>query len=466
MDDDQKLIGCKINGLPVYGPDSIKSLIDSRQIQEILFAIPSLDAPQRRQKIRSLSAWGVPVRVLPGLADLARGYVSIADLQQPEVDELLGREPACPETQLLMHAVADKTLLVTGAGGSIGSEICRQSVKFEPHTLLLMDSSEYGLYQIEQELLSLRLDSDVKIIPLLMSILDQKAIDEALSIWRPDIIFHTAAYKHVPLTEHNVLSTIKNNILGTFSLVNAAHVKNVQNFVLVSTDKAVRPTNLMGASKRIAEMIVQSFSTQSTVTKYSIVRFGNVLGSSGSVVPLFTQQISKGGPVTITHPSITRFFMTISEAAQLVIQAGALSVGGEVFVLKMGEPVEIVTLARKMIAQAGYSEKTDQNPLGDIEIVYTGLRPGEKLFEELVMEGVVSETAHAQILKVDEPCIEYDELLSSIRDLGMLVEKNLTYEAHSLVEQLVPQYKRNTSIRDRGSKFRLRQFSVMINLHN
>ena len=346
----------------------------------------------------------VSVRTLPNVTDLARGKIQLSDIQDLDIDDLLGRDAVLPDWKLMEKSTAGKIILVTGSGGSIGSELCRQIAKLKPKKLLLLDQNELALYNIQQELEEL--NSDISLIPLLADIQDRSRLREIVSAWLPDTVYHAAAYKHVPLVEHNFVAGIKNNVFGTLNLAEVVLEYKVNQLVLISTDKAVRPTNLMGATKRLSEMILQALAENSKETVLSMVRFGNVLGSSGSVVPKFREQIHKGGPLTITHPEMVRYFMSIPEAAQLVIQAGAMAKGGDVFVLDMGEPVKIMDLAKKMIELSGFSIKSSSTPDGDIEIKITELRPGEKLYEELLIGDNSDITSHSRIMKANEthPC--------------------------------------------------------------
>ena len=348
-------------------------------------ALPKLDTRQRQEKLRAILKSSVNVRTLPSFADLAEGTLSFSTLKNVDIEDLLGRDTVPPDQNLLQLNIRNKIVLVTGAGGSIGGELCRQILALQPQILLLFDQNEYSLYAIHVELVDSANAHSIKLIPLIGSVLDEARIDRILQIWSPDTIFHAAAYKHVPLVEQNLLEGLKTNILGTDLLVRMSLKNKIKSLVLVSTDKAVRPTNVMGASKRVAEMLLQAYSEQSHECILTMVRFGNVLGSSGSVIPKFRKQIENGGPITLTHRQITRYFMTISEASQLVIQAAAMAKGGEVFVLDMGEPVRIYDLAERMIELSGHKVRSQNNPDGDIEIETIGLRPGEKLYEELLI---------------------------------------------------------------------------------
>ena len=412
IDDDTSLVGQQISGLTVYPFDKLSHLIEKHHITEILLAMPSASRSRRNDIIRQLEPFPIHVRTLPSLSDIATGKVRVTDVQEVDIADLLGREQVLPIESLLQANIREKVVMVTGAGGSIGSELCRQIIKLEPTTLVLFELNEFGLYSIEQELHKIASEG-IAIYALLGSVQDQQRVEAVCQKFSVKTIYHAAAYKHVPLVEHNASEGIQNNVFGTLSCAKAAIASNVDTFVLISTDKAVRPTNTMGASKRLAELILQALANdieQKGNTRFTMVRFGNVLGSSGSVVPLFRQQIASGGPITVTDPRIIRYFMTIPEAAELVIQAGALGQGGDVFVLDMGEPVHILDMAKRMIHLSGYVERDNDHPEGDIEIVYTGLRPGEKLYEELLIGDKVSETEHQKIMRAEENIVPWSEL--------------------------------------------------------
>jgi FlaA1/EpsC-like NDP-sugar epimerase len=386
------------------------------------------------------------------VTDLAQGKVSISDLRELDIDDLLGREPVVPNHILLSKNIVNKVVLVTGAGGSIGSELCRQILSVGPESLLLIEQTEFALYAIHQELEEKLADSKTKLVPLLASVQDDQRMQEIMSTWKPDTVYHAAAYKHVPLVEHNPAEGIKNNVLGTLKAAKAAAENGVSDFVLVSTDKAVRPTNIMGASKRLAEMVLQALAANQSFskgsTKFTMVRFGNVLGSSGSVVPKFRQQIRDGGPITLTHPEITRYFMTVPEAAQLVIQAGAMAKGGDVFVLDMGESVKIMDLARRMIELSGLTLRDDQNPDGDIGIEITGLRPGEKLYEELLIGDNPKPTSHPRIMKANEDFISWSDLEAKLGSLEVALNVNDVSLIRAMMQQLVAGYTPSDAIVD------------------
>ncbi len=424
LDDDYRLHGHILNGQPIYNTADLANLTAALNISDVLLAMPSLSRKRRNEILAQIRTARVAVRTLPSVADLAQGKVRISDLRELDIDDLLGREPVMPHHMLLAMNVRSKVVMVTGAGGSIGSELCRQILSVVPSKLLLIEQSEFALYGIHQELEEKLAGRDIELLPLLASVQDNGRIREIMSTWHPDTVYHAAAYKHVPLVEHNPAEGIKNNVLGTLRTAQAAAENAVADFVLISTDKAVRPTNIMGASKRLAEMVLQALAVTSSGTKFSIVRFGNVLGSSGSVVPKFRQQIRDGGPITLTHPEITRYFMTIPEASQLVIQAGAMAKGGDVFVLDMGQSIKIMDLARRMIELSGLTVKDEQNPDGDIEIEITGLRPGEKLYEELLIGDNPKPTSHSRIMKAHEEFIPWSDLEANLIALEMALNLN------------------------------------------
>lgn len=411
FDDDAGMAGATVQGLRVYAGKSFADVYARIGIDEVLIALPSASRARRRAVIERLEPLKVRVRTLPAFSQLMNGQVSISDIREVDITDLLGRDSVPPSVQLLGRDITGKCVMVTGAGGSIGSELCRQILAAKPAVLLLWELSEFALYRIEQEVQALALE--VQIIPVLGSVLHQERMTHLMQHYRVDTVYHAAAYKHVPIVEWNPFEGLLNNAAGTWNAARAAVAAGVSTFVLISTDKAVRPTNVMGASKRLAEMLLQAMAGQPGCnTRFCMVRFGNVLGSSGSVVPLFREQISRGGPVTVTHPDVTRFFMTISEASQLVIQAGAMGSGGDVFVLDMGESVKIVDLARKMIRLSGMSVKEagTSDADGDIEIVYSGLRPGEKLYEELLIGSNVTGTDNPRIMCATEGTLSYAEL--------------------------------------------------------
>ena len=462
LDDDDRLHGHVLNGLPIHNPADLPELLQEARVTDVLLAVPSVSRQRRNEILQFLTPHKVAVRTLPGLSDIATGKVSLSDVRELDIDDLLGREPVKPNGLLLNLNTHGKSVLVTGAGGSIGSELCRQILKTGPRQLLLLEMSEFALYQIHQELSVLVADtaSDTELVPLLGSVCDEVRMHEIMDTWQPHTVYHAAAYKHVPLVEHNPAEGVRNNVWGTRVCAEAAVRNGVRNFVLVSTDKAVRPTNIMGATKRLAEMVLQVLAEQnpavtsqggrtpSARTCFSMVRFGNVLGSSGSVVPLFREQIKNGGPITLTHPDITRYFMTIPEAAQLVIQAGAMGTGGDVFVLDMGQPVKIIDLARRMVELSGLTVRDELHPEGDIEIQVTGLRPGEKLYEELLIGDNPKPTQHPRIMKAHEQFVPWPQLSSKLDALSLAMSVNDVPVIRGLLQQLVSGYQPSGEVVD------------------
>ncbi|TSA07031.1 MAG: polysaccharide biosynthesis protein [Comamonadaceae bacterium] len=421
VDEDPAKIGQTINGVPVFSALQVPVLVRDLGITDILLAIPSASRDRRNKIIQSLRTLPVHTRTLPGLADLTSGRVTVRDFRELDVEDLLGRAAVAPQADLLACSLFNQTILVTGAGGSIGSELCRQILLERPRRLLLLDHNEFGLYTLHRELQAWchAQTSDIELVPLLASVANRQRLDWICAQYRPDTVYHAAAYKHVPMVECNPSEGIFNNVFGTLNMAQAAQAAQVASFVLVSTDKAVRPTNLMGASKRMAELILQAMADRAGThdTRFCLVRFGNVLGSSGSVVPMFREQLAQGGPLTITHPEVTRYFMTIPEAAQLVLQAAAMATGGEVFVLDMGEPVRILDLARRLVGLSGLSVRDAAQPDGDIEFSFIGLRPGEKLYEELLIGDNPTATAHPRIMKAHEDFMAWPELMIELEQL-------------------------------------------------
>jgi FlaA1/EpsC-like NDP-sugar epimerase len=440
LDDDDRLSGHVLNGQPIYSPEDLDNLVATLNVNVVLLAMPNLSRKRRNTILARIRLARVAVRTLPSMADMVHGKVSFSDLRDLDIDDLLGRETVMPNHILLAKSTRNKVVIVTGAGGSIGSELCRQILVLSPSKLLMIDQSEFALYAIHQELLSSFPDKELSLIPLLGSVKDNDRMQEIMTTWHPDTLYHAAAYKHVPMVEHNVAEGVKNNVFGTLCTAKAALHHGVSDFVLVSTDKAVRPTNIMGASKRLSEIVLQSLADTDTKTNFSIVRFGNVLDSSGSVVPKFRQQIRGGGPITLTHLDITRYFMTIAEASQLVIQAGAMAKGGDVFVLDMGQPVKIYDLAQKMIELSGLALRDDQNPDGDIEIEVIGLRPGEKLYEELLIGENPKLTSHSRVMKAHEEFLPWTQLEDDLRTLEMLLNVNDVGAIRTMMKTLVPGY--------------------------
>ena len=443
IDDDRTLQGSVLNGKTIYAADDLAALVAKLGITDILLALPSASRKRRSEILAMVSKLSVVVRTLPGLMDLAQGRVTISDLRELDIEDMLGRDAVAPNPILLGKSIAGKTVLVTGAGGSIGSELCRQILFLRPTTLLLVEMSEFALYAIDAELRQKMANEpglDVRILPLLASVQDERRINSIMATWHPSTVYHAAAYKHVPLVEHNPAEGLRNNVFGTLTVAQAAEAHGVQDFVLISTDKAVRPTNVMGTSKRLAEMTLQAFAAKGGTTRFSMVRFGNVLGSSGSVVPLFRKQIKAGGPVTITHEEITRYFMTIPEAAQLVIQAGAMATGGEVFVLDMGDPVKIIDLARRMIEFSGLSVRDANMPDGDIEIEVIGLRPGEKLYEELLIGENPITTNHPRIMKARDAFLAWSDLKRELDSLVSGMDRGDVYFVRTKLTQIVNEF--------------------------
>jgi FlaA1/EpsC-like NDP-sugar epimerase len=446
IDDSPNLHRQQINGLNVYSFSELSYLIEKFYVRDVLLAMPSISRSRRHQIIQLLEPYPVHVRTLPDLVDLAEGKVTVADIREVDIADLLGRESVEPQYDLLHANITNKTVMVTGAGGSIGSELCRQIIKLEPSQLVLYEVNEFGLYNIEKELK--HLDFEVPIISILGTVLNQTRLESVCKRFNVNTIYHAAAYKHVPMVEKNTTEGVRNNVFGTLCCAKAAIATKVETFVLISTDKAVRPTNTMGASKRFAELVLQGLAAENAYTRFTMVRFGNVLGSSGSVVPLFREQIANGGPVTVTDSRIIRYFMTIPEAAELVIQAGAMGEGGDVFVLDMGEPIRIVELAKRMIHLSGFVEKDEGHPDGDIEITYTGLRPGEKLYEELLIGDNVSDTKHQRIMRAQEKVIVWEKLTVILSELEQANEKDDYQAVRLLLEEYVDGFQPQCDIED------------------
>lgn len=497
LDDDKRLHGNVLDGHKIFDPENLVTVTKKLHVSQVFLALPSASRARRNEIVTLVQAARVQVRTLPGLLDLAQGRVLVSDLKELDIEDLLGRDAVPPDPVMLGKNIAGKVVMVTGAGGSIGSELCRQIVRGKPSVLLMLELSEFALYTIERELQSLVAQEQlegVRLLPLLASVRDEVRIDEILRTWKPHTLYHAAAYKHVPLVEHNPAEGVRNNVLGTLTLAKLAALRGVCDFVLISTDKAVRPTNVMGASKRLAEMVLQALAdvqvasrfaridrvaapevdadvprpfkasnglhsvpsnvtasvgdVQRSTTQFSMVRFGNVLGSSGSVVPLFRQQIKEGGPITLTDEQITRYFMTIPEAAQLVIQAGAMAKGGDVFVLDMGEPVKIIDLAKRMVDLSGLALRDEANPHGDIEIAVTGLRPGEKLYEELLIGDNPLPTSHPRIMKAHDDFLSWAELQTKLDGLTLAMDANDVPLIRVLLKELVPGYQPNSEVVD------------------
>lgn len=456
IDDDSSIADRVISGLQVYKPKHIQQMIDATGAQEILLAIPSSNRGRRREILGFLEGFPLHVRSIPGFMDLASGRVKVDDIQEVDIADLLGRDSVPAQAELLEHCIKEQSVLVTGAGGSIGSELCRQILALKPTTLLLFDHSEFNLYNILSEL-EQRINREslpIKLLPILGSVRNPQKLLEVMKTWSVDTVYHAAAYKHVPMVEHNIAEGVLNNVIGTLNTAQAALQAGVANFVLISTDKAVRPTNVMGSTKRLSELVLQALSrevapvlfgdtsniSRVNKTRFTMVRFGNVLGSSGSVIPLFHKQIKSGGPLTVTHPKITRYFMTIPEAAQLVIQAGSIGLGGDVFVLDMGEPVKIIELAEKMIHLSGLSVRSERNIHGDISIEFTGLRPGEKLYEELLIGDNVVETQHPMIMSAHEDHLSWEVLKAKLVELLAALEQDDYTRVRQLLRDTVSGY--------------------------
>jgi FlaA1/EpsC-like NDP-sugar epimerase len=414
VDDSHTMLGSTVHGIRVYSPNSLYELIESYSVRQILLAIPSATHTERKVILNRLEHLPVHVKTVPDLFDMVSGKVNVDQVRDIDIEDLLGRDIVPPNPELLGACINGQSVMVTGAAGSIGSELCRLIININPRRLILLDSFEYGLYEIENELREKLKDIEngekIEIVALLGSVCNRVQMESAIQSFSVDTVYHVAAYKQVPMVEKNIVEGVQNNIFGTLISAQVAERYEVKNFVLISTDKAVRPTNFMGATKRFAEQVLQAIARGECTTRFSIVRFGNVLGSSGSVVPLFRKQISSGGPVTVTHPEVTRYFMTVQEAAQLVIQAGSMATGGDVFVLDMNEPIRIVDLAKKMVHLMGYDIKDENSYRGDIAIEYTGLRPGEKLHEELMIGESVTGTEHPKIVRAEEETLSWEAL--------------------------------------------------------
>ena len=448
LDDDDRLYGRVLQGQEIYSPLNIADLIKSKEVQLILLAFPSISRSRRKEILKNLSNYQLQVQTLPTVTDIIQGRVSLSDLKDLDVDDVLNRDQVLPNTELLNKNITSKVVLVTGAGGSIGSELARQIKKLNPQKLLLLELNEFALYKIYEEL---KIENqNLKIIPLLVNVQDQSKVNEVFKTFKVDTVYHAAAYKHVPLVEENISESIKNNVFATLAVTKAALFHSVKNFVLISSDKAVRSTNIMGASKRLAELCVQGLyhNTKNNKTKMSIVRFGNVLESSGSVIPKFKKQIKDGGPITLTHPNVTRYFMTLLEASQLVIQAGAMSEDCDVFVLDMGESVKIKDLIYRIVKLSGLTIKDENNKEGDIEIKIIGLRSGEKLYEELLLGDNPQKTQHPKIKKAQDPFIPFNQLEVDLNNLKNFLDNNKVLEIKELLAKIVKTYQSNSGIVD------------------
>jgi FlaA1/EpsC-like NDP-sugar epimerase len=448
LDDDDRLHGQVLQGCEIYSPLKVVDLIESKEAQLVLLALPSISKFRRNEILKNLSNYPLQVQTLPTVADIIQGRISLSDIKDLDVDDILNRDQVLPNTELLSKNITSKVVLVTGAGGSIGSELSRQIVKQNPEKLLLLELNEFALYKIYEELNIV--NKNLKIIPLLVNVQDQTKVNEIFKIFKVDTVYHAAAYKHVPLVEENISESIKNNVFATLAVVKAALSQSVENFVLISSDKAVRPTNIMGASKRLAELCLQGLyqNTKNNKTKMSIVRFGNVLESSGSVIPKFKKQIKDGGPITLTHPDVTRYFMTLTEASQLVIQAGAMSEDCAVFVLDMGESVKIKDLIYRIVKLSGLTVKDENNKEGDIEIKIIGLRPGEKLYEELLLGDNPQKTQHSKIQKAQDSFIPFNQLDVDLNNLRTLLDNNKVFDVKELLTKILKTYQSNSAIVD------------------
>jgi len=449
VDDNPQLHKATISGIKVYPSSKIASVVQHYEAGAVLLAMPSLTGAEQKRIIDSLTHLKVKIKVTPPIKNLVKGMSRVDDVRQIEIEDLLSRDPVAPDDTLLSVCITNKSVAVSGAGGSIGSELCRQIVKLAPRRLVLLELSEYALYTIDQELRSFIAANGLKVelVPFMGTVLDFEKCKEILQTFKVETVYHAAAYKHVPLVEQNPVEGIRNNVFGTLQFAKAAVAAKVKCFVLVSTDKAVRPTNVMGSTKRLAELILQAFSRQHSQTRFCMVRFGNVLGSSGSVVPLFRRQIGAGGPVTLTHPEITRYFMTIPEAAQLVIQAGSMGQGGDVFVLDMGEPVKIADLAKKMVHLSGHEVRSADVPHG-IEIRFVGLRPGEKLYEELLIGDNVTGTNHPLIMRAQEAEIAWPFLELMLKQLEDVCERADHDAIRAHLRKIVPEFTPSSPIDD------------------
>ena len=450
IDDKKELHGATIGSIKVFDSAGLRDLIADKSISKVLLAMPSLTKSQQRAILDKLEPLKIKILVTPSIDSIINGLAQMQDVREIEIEDLLGRDAVEPDHDLMSMCIAGKSVMVTGAGGSIGSELCRQILRQRPSRLIMLDLSEFALYSIEQELQGLRksLSIHAEIIPFLGSVLDAEKCTKILQTFNVETVYHAAAYKHVPLVEHNPIEGIRNNALGTLSMARSAMAAGIKCFVLISTDKAVRPSNVMGSSKRLSELILQAFSREQNQTRFCMVRFGNVLGSSGSVVPLFRKQIMAGGPITITHPEITRYFMTIFEAAQLVLQAGAMCKGGDVFVLDMGDPVRIVDLAKRMVHLSGLEIKSAHAPDGTIEIHFVGLRPGEKLYEELLIGANVGGTEHPLIMRAQEAEIAWPKLQELLRELESVCDQFDHEAVRALLLRIVVEYVPQCGIED------------------
>ena len=450
VDDNQKFHGARVGGLQVFAPDKLLELRRRRGLDLVFLALPSASRRRRSEIIETLTAQGFKVQTVPDISEIVSGQARLEEIRDIDVHDLLGRDPVPPTPALLSACVRGKSILVTGAGGSIGSELCRQIMALSPRRLVLLEVSELALYEIERELRSvnMRLGNRIELVALLGNAHHKHRVREIMTTFAIQTVYHAAAYKHVPIVEHNMIEGIHNNVFATFNTAEAAMECRVETFVLISTDKAVNPTNVMGCTKRVAEMVLQGLQQRGGNTRFCMVRFGNVLESSGSVVPLFREQIRNGGPVTVTHPDVIRYFMTIPEAAQLVIQAGSMGSGGDVFVLDMGSPVRIADLAKRMVMLAGYTIRDEKHPDGDIEIRFTGLRPAEKLFEELLIGKNVTGTEHPRILRAMEQSLTWEQIRHVLDDLAQCSARFDCERAREVLLRAVPEYRPAERVQD------------------
>ena len=481
IDDNPGLSDRILDGLPVYASSNLQKMLADTNVQEILLALPSISRSRRNEIVGALARLALPVRSVPGFMDLASGRVKVQELREVGIADLLGRDQVAPVPELLERCIFNQTVMVTGAGGSIGSELCRQIVSVGPATLILYDHSEFNLYTIHAELEACIQSGDlnVRLVPILGSVRDHERLLSAMALHNVNTVYHAAAYKHVPMVECNIAEGVHNNVFGTLNTAQAAIQAGVSHFVLISTDKAVRPTNIMGSTKRLSELILQALAVEAKLklqhadgtaifpnrTRFTMVRFGNVLGSSGSVIPRFQQQIEAGGPVTVTHPEITRYFMTIPEAAQLVIQAGSMGSGGDVFVLDMGQPVKIAELAKKMVLLSGLTLRSPQDPDGDISIQYTGLRPGEKLYEELLIGDNVTSTPHQKIMRAHEGFTTWSDLKPALDRLRAAVDANEYATVRQIFSELVDGYRPDDHVVDWIHRQRQRRVAPIVSIN-
>lgn len=468
IDDSHNLHGTVINGIPVYSPHELPQLIADMDITHVLLALPNINREHKRNIINQLTQLRIHVKTIPSFSALASGIAKVGDIVDVDIEDLLGREIVPPKPALLSKCITGKVVLVTGAGGSIGSELCRQILRCNPRELILFDAAEFNLYSIHRELIETctRKNLTTVLVPLLGNVQNENKLRNVFAHFKVQTVYHAAAYKHVPIVENNICEGIENNVFGTLAATRAAALADVETFVLISTDKAVRPTNIMGASKRIAELIVQAYASRKPQTNYCVVRFGNVLGSSGSVVPLFREQINHGGPVTVTHPGVQRYFMTIPEAAQLVLQAGAMGGQGDVFVLDMGEPVHVIDLARRMITLMGHVERNADHPDSGIAIEIIGLRPGEKLVEELLLGNATVGTGHPKIMRAQEEFLSEEKLHASLTAIRHAIQAEDVAAIRIILEEIVKGFDSNQNTEDTIWKRRSESDAVSHNVYS